>query len=187
MVWFEQAQFLCRNDGCEALVRFDNGAPHKYRVGTPSDHSTNALFFEDHVLFLSKLATAKEVKIEVGFYQDGNRVLTFDVAGLPSRFTPPVPKPVSTGEWMNRILAKIRNRIVVPRNVSGNPEVRVTVVLQSSGNISSVVLTQSSGYEDYDTAVLRAIEAAQPLPIPTETKLFQKNFRNLNLIFRPKD
>jgi TonB family protein len=189
MLWLEKAQFLCRNDGCEVLVRFDKGAPHKYNAVAPSDHSTNALFFEDYDSFLSELTAAKEVRIEAEFYRDGNRVLTFDVTHVPSLFTPPriVTKPTSIGEWMKRILAKINDRIVVPRDVTGNPEVRVAVVLLPSGNISSVVLQQSSGNEDYDTAVARAIEAAQPLPVPAETALFQKNFRELNLIFRPKD
>jgi len=35
--------------------------------------------------------------------------------------------------------------------------------------------------------VERAIMAAQPLPVPSEPDLFQENFRELHLKFRPKD
>jgi hypothetical protein len=35
--------------------------------------------------------------------------------------------------------------------------------------------------------VERAITAAQPLPVPTDTDLFQENFREFSLFFRPKD
>jgi len=47
-------------------------------------------------------------------------------------------------------------------------------------------LKKSSGVEAYDTAVGRAIMAAQPLPVP-DGDLFQENFRELHLKFRPKD
>jgi hypothetical protein len=35
--------------------------------------------------------------------------------------------------------------------------------------------------------VERAIARASPLPVPTESDLFQEGFRELNLVFRPKD
>ena len=51
----------------------------------------------------------------------------------------------------------------------------------------SATLRKSSGVPAYDAAVERAIMAAQPLPVPSETDLFQENFRELALVFRPKD
>ncbi len=50
-----------------------------------------------------------------------------------------------------------------------------------------VELNKSSGNSAYDAAVERAIARAQPLPVPTDTDLFQEYFRELNLVFRPKD
>jgi colicin import membrane protein len=90
-------------------------------------------------------------------------------------------------DWKARIQAKIKGRVVVPANIQGNPEARFDVVLLPGGEVLSASLKKSSGVAAYDAAVERAIMAAQPLPVPTETDLFQENFRELALVFRPKD
>jgi len=89
-------------------------------------------------------------------------------------------------DWKVRIQEKIRGRVVVPANIQGNPEARFEVVLLPGGEVLNITLKKSSGVEAYDTAVGRAIMAAQPLPVP-DGDLFQENFRELNLKFRPKD
>jgi len=90
-------------------------------------------------------------------------------------------------DWRARIKAKIKGRVVVPPNVEGNPEARFEVVLLPGGEVLSATLKKSSGNPAYNTAVERAIMAAQPLPVPTETDMFQEHFRYLTLVFRPKD
>lgn len=90
-------------------------------------------------------------------------------------------------DWKARIQAKIKGRVVVPANIQGNPEARFDVVLLPGGEVLSATLRKSSGVPAYDAAVERAIMAAQPLPVPSETDLFQENFRELALVFRPKD
>jgi colicin import membrane protein len=90
-------------------------------------------------------------------------------------------------DWKARIQAKIRNRVVVPPNMEGNPEARFDVVLLPGGEVLNATLKKSSGSQAYDAAVERAIMAAQPLPVPNDTDLFQENFRELHLVFRPKD
>jgi len=90
-------------------------------------------------------------------------------------------------DWKARIQAKIKGRVVVPANIQGNPEARFDVVLLPGGEVLSATLRKSSGVAAYDAAVERAIMAAQPLPVPSETDLFQENFRVLALVFRPKD
>lgn len=90
-------------------------------------------------------------------------------------------------DWKARIQAKIKGRVVVPANIQGNPEARFDVVLLPGGEVLSATLRKSSGVAAYDAAVERAIMAAQPLPVPSETDLFQENFRELALVFRPKD
>src|SRR5713101_9882566 len=57
----------------------------------------------------------------------------------------------------------------------------------AGGEVLSATLRKSSGNPAYNAAVERAIMAAQPLPVPTETDLFQENFRELTLVMRPKD
>ncbi len=90
-------------------------------------------------------------------------------------------------DWKARIQAKIKGRVVVPASIQGNPEARFDVVLLPGGEVLSATLRKSSGVATYDAAVERAIMAAQPLPVPSETDLFQENFRELALVFRPKD
>jgi colicin import membrane protein len=90
-------------------------------------------------------------------------------------------------DWKIRIQERIRGRVVVPANIQGNPEARFEVVLLPGGEVLSATLRKSSGVPAYDAAVERAIMAAQPLPVPSETDLFQENFRELLLKFRPKD
>jgi colicin import membrane protein len=48
-------------------------------------------------------------------------------------------------------------------------------------------LRKSSGNPAYDAAVERAIGNASPLPVPDDSDLFQESFRELDLVFRPKD
>lgn len=90
-------------------------------------------------------------------------------------------------DWRARIQAKIKGRVVVPPNIEGNPEARFDVVLLPGGDVLSATLRKASGNPAYDAAVERAILAAQPLPVPSDTDLFQENFRELTLVFRPKD
>ena len=90
-------------------------------------------------------------------------------------------------DWKVRIQAKIKGRVVVPPNIEGNPEARFDVVLLPGGDVLSATLRKSSGNPAYDAAVERAIAAAQPLPVPQDTDLFQESFRELTLVFRPKD
>ncbi len=90
-------------------------------------------------------------------------------------------------DWKVRIQAKIKSRVVVPRNMEGNPQAMFEVVLLPGGEVLSATLKKPSGDAAYDAAVERAISAAQPLPVPTDTDLFHESFRELNLLFRPKD
>jgi colicin import membrane protein len=71
--------------------------------------------------------------------------------------------------------------------MQGNPEAVYTVSLLPGGTVTQVQLLRSSGVPAYDAAVERAILAAQPLPVPEDPALFQANFKNLLLNFRPKE
>jgi len=92
-----------------------------------------------------------------------------------------------TDDYRARISAKIRQRVILPPDLRGNPEAIYEVSLLPDGSVTQVRLLQTSGVATYDAAVERAILAAQPLPVPEEPALFQANFRNLHLSFRPKE
>jgi colicin import membrane protein len=86
-------------------------------------------------------------------------------------------------EYKRRIKIKILSAIVQPPDLVGNPQAEFEVVLLPTGEVLSVTLKRSSGQGAYDVAVERAIQKAQPLPLPPEPTLF-KEFRELNLKFR---
>lgn len=78
------------------------------------------------------------------------------------------------------IQAKIRNRIIMPPDLPGDPAAEFMVTLLPGGDVLAVTLRQSSGYPVFDEAVERAIYLAKPLPLPPDAGLFNA-FRNLNL------
>jgi colicin import membrane protein len=86
--------------------------------------------------------------------------------------------------WTDKIRAKIRGNIVLPRDVPGNPEAIFDVTLLPSGEVLTVRRRQSSGHPAYDDAVERAIMKSSPLPLPEDRAVFR---RDLELKFRPQD
>lgn len=87
-------------------------------------------------------------------------------------------------ETIFRIREKIKRNVVMPPDVSGNPEAQFDVVLLPDGGVLSVRLRKSSGVPAYDAAVERAIRKSEPLPLPADPAMFGE-FRNLTLKFRP--
>ena len=63
----------------------------------------------------------------------------------------------------------------------------VDIVVLPGGEVLSAKLKRSSNSSPaYDSAVERAILKAQPLPLPPDPALM-KDFRELNLVIRPKE
>ncbi len=87
-------------------------------------------------------------------------------------------------DYRRKIQAKIKGNVVVPPDISGNPEAIFDVVQLPTGEIIDTQLRKSSGVRAYDEAVQRAIIKASPLPRPEPPAMFQ---RNLTLKFRPSD
>ncbi|MBN8922345.1 MAG: hypothetical protein BGP10_12435 [Rhodanobacter sp. 68-29] len=81
----ERGQFGCSIDGCQLLVRFDDGAPERYTASEPSDRSTTSVFIVQHSRFYQRMLAAKTVRIETTFFQQGNQVFTFDVHGFDEK------------------------------------------------------------------------------------------------------
>lgn len=89
-------------------------------------------------------------------------------------------------EYTARIREKIRDKVVVPPGIDGNPQAEFEVTLVKNGTVTAVRLVRSSGVPAYDKAVQHAIDAAQPLPTPDDIEIFQQ-MRDLKLLFRPRD
>ena len=86
--------------------------------------------------------------------------------------------------WQDKIRAKIKGNIILPRDIAGNPEAIFDVALLPTGEVLSVKPRRSSGHAAYDDAVYRAILKSSPLPKPDNPALFE---RQLELRFRPLD
>ena len=86
--------------------------------------------------------------------------------------------------WRDRISGKIRGNVVLPDNLTGNPEVAFDVLQLPTGEVMSAKLRRSSGVKAYDDAVERAIWKSSPLPRPERAELFE---RELHLVFKPKE
>lgn len=78
----QKGQFLCRFDGCNVLVRFDDEKPIRFTAGEPSDHSTTYIFIKGYSSFLSKMQKAKKLRIAAEFYQNGVQTFEFDVSNF---------------------------------------------------------------------------------------------------------
>lgn len=89
-------------------------------------------------------------------------------------------------EYKRLIVEKVRRFIVLPPNVSDNAQVEFEVVMLPGGEVLGAKLKRSANsIPAYDSAVERAILKAQPLPLPPDPALMRQ-FRELNLVFRPK-
>ena len=77
-------------------------------------------------------------------------------------------------DWIRSIQAKVRGNVIVPPEMSGNPEAIFEVVQLPTGEIIDVQLRKSSGVRAYDDAVQRAILKSSPLPRPERADLFQR-------------
>lgn len=89
-------------------------------------------------------------------------------------------------EYIGKISAKIRSRIVMPPGVPDDIRAEFAVTVLPGGSVLNPRLLKSSGNAAYDDAVERAIIKAQPLPLPPDAALFNK-FREMKLGFRPKE
>ena len=90
--------------------------------------------------------------------------------------------PVADNSYVNKIKNKVRSNVVLPADITGNPEAIFDVVQLPSGDVLTARLRKSSGNRAYDAALERAILKSSPLPKPDRPEQFE---RDLQLKFRP--
>jgi len=79
----EQGQILCNSyEGCNVLIRFDDGKPVTYSANPPADNSTETIFISNYTKFLGNLNKAKIVRISPTIYQEGAPIFEFDIEGF---------------------------------------------------------------------------------------------------------
>ena len=86
----ERGQLLCNSyDGCNVLIRFDDGQAQTFSASGPSDNSTETLFIRNYSRFVAGMLKAERVRISPQVYQEGSPVFEFDVRGFDvSRYRP---------------------------------------------------------------------------------------------------
>ncbi len=89
-------------------------------------------------------------------------------------------------DYTQAIREAIRRRINMPPGISGSPQAVFEVKLLRSGTVAAIQMIKSSGLPAYDRAVTKAVDDAQPLPVPEDPELFDQ-MRSLTLVFRPND
>ena len=90
-------------------------------------------------------------------------------------------------EYKRRISEKVKRFIIEPPNLSANAQVEFEIIVLPGGEVLGAKLKRSANsIPAYDSAVERAILKAQPLPLPPDPALMRQ-FRELNLVFRPKE
>jgi colicin import membrane protein len=89
-------------------------------------------------------------------------------------------------EYKRRIAERIKRFIIEPPSLQGNPEVELRITVLPGGEVLDVRIARSSGQALWDSAAERAVLRAQPLPLPPNPA-FMREFRELNLKFRPKE
>lgn len=85
-------------------------------------------------------------------------------------------------KYIAALRQKIRGNIVLPPGIKGNPEAEFKITQLPSGEVIGARVSKSSGNRALDEAIERAIKKSDPLPLPDDPKLFQ---RELNLKYRP--
>ena len=92
-----------------------------------------------------------------------------------------------TNDVAAQIRAKISQVWRYPPSARPDMEVVVRIQLVPTGEVINVSIITGSGNEALDRSVLAAVSRAQPLPVPKETRLFEQQFRNFVMAFRPED
>lgn len=76
-------QFITSISSSESCrVKFDDEQPSKFTYNSASDGSSDVIFINNAKKFISRLKKAQKLMIEVQFYNAGNQIIYFDVAGL---------------------------------------------------------------------------------------------------------
>lgn len=92
-------------------------------------------------------------------------------------------------QYMTIIREIVEARWVQPPNSRNGMQVLINIKLAGSGEIISSVIIQSSGDPVFDRAALQAVDKSARFPelIDLPPAVFQRNFRDFNLLFSPED
>jgi colicin import membrane protein len=100
-------------------------------------------------------------------------------------------RAVTDDEKAMAFVSQIQREII--QNWSRPPSARngmqalLRVYLVPTGEVVNVVLEQSSGNDAFDRSALLAVRKAERFVVPTQSRQFERNFREFEVLFRPED
>ena len=100
-------------------------------------------------------------------------------------------RAVTDDEKAMAFVSQIQREII--QNWSRPPSARngmqalLRVYLVPTGEVVNVVLEQSSGNDAFDRSALLAVRKAERFVVPNQSRQFERNFREFEVLFRPED
>jgi hypothetical protein len=78
-----KGQLLCDiSDGCQVMIRFDEGEAVSIHANEPDDHSNTALFLSGYKGLVKSIKASKKMTVETVFFHEGNRSFEFNTDKL---------------------------------------------------------------------------------------------------------
>lgn len=74
-----------------------------------------------------------------------------------------------------------------PPSARNGMEAVLTVFLIPTGEVVDVHLEESSGNDAFDRSAMAAVEKAGKFAVPPDSRSFERNFRKIEVVFRPED
>ncbi|MAM86878.1 MAG: protein TolA [unclassified Hahellaceae] len=87
---------------------------------------------------------------------------------------------------IQQITEKIERSWIEPPGQNRGLEVDIRLELLPTGELKTARITSSSGNSGFDQSALNAAYSVSRYPVPRDTALFNADFRNITIKFRPK-
>jgi colicin import membrane protein len=74
-----------------------------------------------------------------------------------------------------------------PPSARNGMQALLRVILVPTGEVVNVVVEESSGNDAFDRSALLAVQKAERFQVPTQSRQFERDFREFTVLFRPED
>jgi colicin import membrane protein len=93
----------------------------------------------------------------------------------------------AVASYVGAIVRRIEQNWSRPPSARNGMRAELLLGLVPTGEVVSVEVAASSGNSAFDRSALLAVRDAAPFEVPADPVLFEREFRNLRILFRPED
>ena len=93
----------------------------------------------------------------------------------------------AVASYVGAIVRRIEQNWSRPPSARNEMRAELLIGLVPTGELVTVEVVASSGSAAFDRSALRAVRDAAPFEVPEDPALFEREFRNLRILFRPED